>query len=78
MWLFFELEFMSMKSNNAFKNMWLRAETVNQKLKNNAQTQDAYGIQAFPSAMYDIAREHISTKKLLIGGGGGGSEPSSS
>ena len=36
-----------MQSNNAGKNMWLRAQTANQKLKQNAQTQDADGMQDF-------------------------------
>ena len=37
---------MYMKPNNAGKNIWLRAQTLNQKLKQNAQTQDADGMQA--------------------------------
>ena len=34
-----------MKPNNAGKEMWLRVQTVNQKLKQNAQTQDGDGMQ---------------------------------
>ena len=38
---------MYMKPNNAGKNMSLRAQTTNQKLNQNAQTQDIYGMQVF-------------------------------
>ena len=34
-----------MKPNNAGKIIWLRAQTLNQKLKQNAVTQDADGRQ---------------------------------
>ena len=33
-----------MKPKNAGKNMWMRAQIANQKLKQNAQTQDADGM----------------------------------
>ena len=42
---------MYMKPNNADKNIWLRAQTLNHKLKQNAQTHDADGRQAF-SVLY--------------------------
>ena len=35
-----------MKPNNGSKDMWLRAETANWKLKQYAQTEDADGMQA--------------------------------
>ena len=35
-----------MKPNNAGKGIWLRAQATNQKLKQNAETQDADGMQA--------------------------------
>ena len=35
-----------MKPNNAGKDMWLRAETVIEKLKQDAQKQDDDGMQA--------------------------------
>ena len=44
---------MYMKPNNADKNIWLWAQTANQKLKQNAQTQDADGLQAFFCVIYD-------------------------
>ena len=57
---------MYMKPNNAGKNKWLRAQTLNQKLKN-AQTQDADGGQAFFCVIYDTVRGHTSTLLVLIG-----------
>ena len=36
-----------MKPNNSGENMWLRAEAANQNLKQNTQTQNADGMQAF-------------------------------
>ena len=57
---------MYMQPNNAHKNIWLSAQTLNQKLKENAQTQDAYGRQAFLCVIYDIFRAHISTLILLL------------
>ena len=38
---------MYMKPDNAGKKVCLRAQTLNQKLNQNAQTQDAVGKQAF-------------------------------
>ena len=38
---------MYMKPNNAGKNIGMRAQTLNQKLKQNTQTQDFDGKQAF-------------------------------
>ena len=35
-----------MKSNNAAEEMWLRAETADEKLQQDIQTQDADGMQA--------------------------------
>ena len=64
-----------MKLNNTGRNMWLRAPTGNQKLKQNAQTQDVDGVQAFFSVIYDAVKSYISTIILLIEGG---SEPPSS
>ena len=61
---------MYMKLNNARKNMWLRAQTANQKFKQNAQIQDADGMQVFFSVIYDSVRCYTSTKILLMGGGG--------
>ena len=34
-----------MKPNNSGDDMWLRAQTANEKLKEDAQTQDAAGMQ---------------------------------
>ena len=48
-----------MKPNKARKHMLLRAQTVNQKLKQNAQTQDAEGMQTF-SAIFLTQLETIS------------------
>ena len=42
---------MPMKPNNAGKNMSLRPQTANQKFKQNSQTQDADGMQAFFSVI---------------------------
>ena len=47
------------KPNKAGKNKWLWAETANQNLKQNAQTQDAYGMQAFFRVIYDTVTSHI-------------------
>ena len=57
---------MRMKPNNAGKNMWLRVQTVNQKLKHNAPTQGADDVLAFSCVMHDTVRGHISTILLLI------------
>ena len=38
---------MDIKPNDADKNLWLQAQTLNQKLKENAQTHEADGRQAF-------------------------------
>ena len=37
-----------MRPNNASKAMWLWAETANEKLKQDVQTQDADDMQAIP------------------------------
>ena len=37
-----------MKPNKADKDMWLRTQNANQKLKENVQIQDIDGIQVFP------------------------------
>ena len=58
---------MYVKPNKAGKNMWLRARIANQNLKQNVQTQDADGMQAFFCVTYDTARGNISTPILLIG-----------
>ena len=50
---------MYMKPNRAGKNMWLRVQIANQNLKQNAQTQDAVGVQTF-SALYMTQLEAIS------------------
>ena len=52
--------------------MWLRVETVSQKMKQNAQTQDAYSMQAFLCVLYDGVRTYISTKIRLKGREGSG------
>ena len=56
-----------MKPNKAGKNMWLRAQMVNQNLKQNSQTQDADGMQTFCCVIHDTLRGYISTLLLLIG-----------
>ena len=48
-----------MKPYNAGEDMWLRAQTANQKLKQNAQTQDADGMQAM-SVLYMTLLETVS------------------
>ena len=50
---------MYIKSNNADKYMWLRAQILNQKLNLNTQTQDVDGMQAM-SVFYMIQKEAIS------------------
>ena len=60
---------MYIKPNIAGKNIRLRAQTLNQKLKQNAQTQDDDGVQAFFYVIYDTFRGHISTLILFMGGG---------
>ena len=47
---------MYMKPNKADKNMWLRDQIANQNQKQNAQTQDADGMQAFFCVIYDTVR----------------------
>ena len=47
-----------MELNNAIKNRWLPAKTVNQKLIENAQTQDADAMQAIP-VIFDTVRRCI-------------------
>ena len=66
---------MYMKQNNAGKNMWLWAQTVNQKFQQNAQTQDADGMRTFFCVICDTVRGYIFFKNTIIRGGG--SEPSS-
>ena len=48
-----------MKPNNAGKDIWQRVQTVNQKLKQNAQTQDVDGMQAM-SVLYMTQLEAVS------------------
>ena len=50
---------MYMKPNNAVKNIWLWAQTLNQNFKENSQTQDPYGRQDF-SVLYKTYLEVIS------------------
>ena len=57
-----------MKPKNAGKDMWLRAQTVYQKLKQKVQLQDADSIDAF-SVLY-------MTQSLNFMEGGVGAEPS--
>ena len=57
-----------MKPNNAGKNRWLRAQTATQKLKRNAQIQDADGMQGFFLVIYRTVRGNVSTIILLVGG----------
>ena len=52
--------------NNAGKSMWLSAQTTNQKLKQNAQTQDADGMQAFVCAIYDTVISQQTYSRLRI------------
>ena len=59
---------MYMKLNKSAKYMWLRAQTLNQKLKHNAQAQDAGCRQAFFCVLFYTFRGHISTSILLIRG----------
>ena len=42
-----------MKLNNADKDMWLRTQTANQKLKPDAQTQDIDGMKSLPWVKYE-------------------------
>ena len=56
-----------MKPNKAGKHMWLQAQVANQNMKQNGQTQDADGMQAFFCIIYDAVRGYISTPILLIG-----------
>ena len=55
-----------MNLNNADKNMRLRAQITNQKLKQNAQTQDADGMQAFFCVKNDAISGYISTTVRLM------------
>ena len=59
---------MYMKPIDASKNIGLQAQTLNQKLKHNAHTQEADGTQAFFSVIYDNFRGNISPLILLIVG----------
>ena len=54
--------------------MWQRAQTANQKLKQNVQTQDADGMQVIP-VLYMTPLEAVLQKSTFQGrvrGGGGG------
>ena len=51
-----------MKPINALKNMWLRGQTSNKRLKQNALTKDADGVQVF-SVLYMKQLEAISQQK---------------
>ena len=64
-----------MKPKNAGKNMWLRAQTAKQKLKQNAQIQDGDGVQAFFCVINDSVRGEISPTVLLVGGGASSHQP---
>ena len=56
--------------------MWLRAARANRKLKRNARTKDADGIQA-SSLLYETQFEAISQHKYILWEeGGGDSQPS--
>ena len=48
-----------MKPNKAGKNMWLRAQIANKKLKQNTQTQGADGVQTSFWVIYDTVRGYI-------------------
>ena len=50
---------MYLKPYNGGKNMWMWAHTANTKLKQNAQTQDADGMQIFFCVIYDTVRGYI-------------------
>ena len=50
-----------MKLNNAVKDMCLRTQNANQKLKQNEQTQDVDGMQALPVLFMKIVKGYIST-----------------
>ena len=65
-----------MKPNNAGRDMWLRAQTVNQKFNENVQTQDTYVMLylCFVFAKYDTATGYISRIIDFMGGRGGESE----
>ena len=58
---------MYIEPNNAGKNIWLRAQTASQKLKQNAQTQDADGMQDFFYVINDTVTGLISTIILIKG-----------
>ena len=51
--------------------MWLRAARANRKLKRNARTKDADGIQA-SSLLYETQLEAISQHKYILWEEGGG------
>ena len=68
----FQSLIMYMTPNYAGKDIWLRAQTLNQKLRQNAQTRNADGKQAVFCVINDTFGGHISTLILLMGGG---SEP---
>ena len=52
---------MYMEPNNAGENIWLRVQTIDQKLKQIAQTKDVDSRQAF-SVLYTTHLEAISQK----------------
>ena len=56
-----------MKPDNAGEDMWLRVETANEKLKQEAPTQKGDDI----CVRYDAARGSISTLLCFFHGGGG-------
>ena len=66
---------MYMKPNNPGKDMWLRTQTANQKLKQNVQTQDVDGMKGL-SVLYMKNLKAISQKYYgSCEDEGNGSEP---
>ena len=59
---------MYMKPNKVGKNMWLPAQIAYQNLKQNAQTQDADGMQIFYTLYLTEVEANISKRILRIGG----------
>ena len=53
-----------MKPNKAGEDMWLRAETENEKLKQDVQIQDVEGMQAM-SVLFMTELEAISQQYLV-------------
>ena len=52
---------MYMEPNNASINLWLLAQTANQKMKQNSQIQDADDMQAFFCVKFDTVMAFVST-----------------